>query len=204
MTTVSVTAGRTRWRRFGVMMFGVTLAALGLVLVTAKGVLAVSFSISGMPFTVTSPRLYGDGFEQFATLDHMPEGSPNADPETGLEKLLIVSAIDDAKLYGLCQAINLGGTNLVIRAGSESNPVTADRLIVDSDLITGDAEFNNISVGQDASTLTEVPGVTGPLGMFSQQAESVTIRNLKQNNYSTTAATFRLPNLNMGFKSSGC
>lgn len=199
----AVPIGRTCWRHFGVMMGIVTALAAALVLLTAKGVLAVSFAISGMPFTITSPRLHGLGFEQFATLDEMAPDSPNAG-DTGGQLILIVSAINTAELYGLCQSINLGGTNLVIRAGGASNPVTAERLVVDSDLIQGDAEFNRIDIGRDASTLDKVPGVKGPLGVFGQQADEVTIRNLKQNNYATTAATFRLPNLRMGFEDDGC
>ncbi|SDS38331.1 DUF6230 family protein [Actinoplanes derwentensis] len=200
---MGITVGHTRWRRFGVMMGIVIALAAALVLLTAKGVLAVSFAISGMPFTITSPRLHGLGFEQFAVLDEMAPDSPNAGSDGG-QKVLIVSAINTAELYGLCQAISLGGTNLVIRAGSEQNPVTAERLVVDSDLIQGNAEFSKIDIGQDASTLTRVPGVTGGLGVFGQQAEEVTIRNLRQNNYATTAVTFRLPNLWMGFDERGC
>ncbi|MEV6305738.1 DUF6230 family protein [Actinoplanes sp. NPDC051861] len=202
-TATVIPAGRTRWRRFGAMMGIVTALAAALVLLTGKGVLAVSFSISGMPFTVASPRLHGTGFEQFATLDEMAPDSPNAG-DTGGQMILIVSAINEAELYGLCQSINLGGTNLRITAGSDRIPVTARRLVVDSDLITGDAEFNKIDIGQDASTLNKVPGVNGGLGVFGQQADEVTITNLRQNNYATTAATFRLPNLRMEFSDRAC
>ncbi|HEU5332359.1 MAG TPA: DUF6230 family protein, partial [Actinocrinis sp.] len=75
---------------------------------------------------------------------------------------------------------------------------------VDSDQLSGDAQFTNIAIGQDASTLTEVPGVTGPLGDFGQQADHVTIDNLRQDNYATTAASFTLPGLSMSFSSNGC
>ncbi|MEU8664371.1 DUF6230 family protein [Actinoplanes philippinensis] len=40
--------------------------------------------------------------------------------------------------------------------------------------------------------------------MFGQQAEEVTLTNLRQNNYATTAARFYLPNLRMAFTSDGC
>ncbi|HWS36664.1 MAG TPA: DUF6230 family protein [Actinoplanes sp.] len=202
-TAIAAPVGQTRWRRFGVMMGIVFTVAAALILMTAKGVLAVSFQISGMPFTITSPRLHGLGFEQFAVLDELAPGSPNAGDE-GESRVVIVSAINSAKLYGLCQEIALGGTYLLIKAGSEQNPVTASRLVVDSTLIQGNAEFNNIDIGQDASTLNRVPGISGGLGVFGQQAEEVTIRNLRQENYATTAATFNLPNLWLGFSSSGC
>ncbi|BEL04798.1 DUF6230 family protein [Actinoplanes sichuanensis] len=195
--------GRTRWRRFATVMAGGLIATTGLVLLTGQGVLAVSFSISGMPFTVTSPKLHGYGFAQYAEIDNMAEGSPNAEPD-GPQKLVIVSAIRDATLDGLCQSIDLGGTNLRLTAGSAANPVKADTLVVDSDMITANADFKKIDIAKDASTLTQVPGRTGGIGVFGQEAEEVTLTNLRQNNWATTAVRFYLPNLSMSFSSNGC
>ncbi|GGN32196.1 hypothetical protein FHR83_005753 [Actinoplanes campanulatus] len=200
---MSSTYGRTRWRRFTAMLLGGLAGAAGLILLTGEGVLAASFSISGMPFTVTSPKLHGYGFAQYAEIDNMAPGSPN-EGDTGGQVLVIVSAIRDAELDGLCQSIALGGINLKITAGSPTDKVTADTLVVDSDVITANATFKTIDIGQDASTLDRVPGRKGAIGVFGQQAEEVTLTNLRQNNYATTAATFYLPNLRMAFTSDGC
>jgi len=178
-------------------------AAAIMVVLTAQGVLAASFSISGQPFTVTADELQGDGFEQFATLDSMPENSPNAG-DTGGQIVVVVSAIQTATLTNLCQSISLGGSFLKITAGDAGTPVRATTLVVDSDAISGEASFTNIDIGQDASTLTKVHGVTGNPGVFSQQADHVTIRSLRQNNFATTAAVFTLPHLNIAFTDSGC
>lgn len=195
--------GGIRWRRFGAMLV-VSGAMTGtLVVLTAEGALGVQFAISGIPFTVTATQLQGTGFEQFATLDNMVSGSPNAG-KTGGALVLMVSAIKTAQLTNLCQSISLGGEYLKITAGGGSNPVSADTLIVDSSQISGDASFTNMNIGQDASTLNEVPGVTGAKGLFSQQADTVTINNLRQTNYATTAGTFTLPGLSMAFSSTGC
>jgi Family of unknown function (DUF6230) len=195
--------GRTRWRRFTAVMVGGLAATAGLVLLTGQGVLAASFSISGMPFVVTSPKLHGYGFAQYAELDQMAPGSPN-EGDTGGQVLVIVSAVRDAELDGLCQSIELGGVYLKLTAGSATNKVKADTLVVDSDVISANAEFKAIDIGQDASTLNRVPGKTGAIGVFGQQAEEVTLTNLRQNNYATTAARFYLPNLRMVFSSDGC
>ena len=64
-------AGGVRWKRFGGMLALTGAVTAGLVALTASGVLAANFSISGMPFTVTATKLHGEGFEQFATLDQM-------------------------------------------------------------------------------------------------------------------------------------
>jgi Family of unknown function (DUF6230) len=195
--------GRVRWRRFAAMLLGSVAAATVLVVLTAQGALAASFSISGLPFTITASHLHGDGFEQYATLDHMVKGSPNAG-KTGGQVVVMVSAIGNADITNLCQSISLGGTNLKLTAGTDTNHVKATSMVVDSDSMSGDAEFGSIAIGQDASTLTAVPGATGAVGIFGQQARTVDIDHLRQNNYATTAASFTLPNLHLGFSSSGC
>jgi hypothetical protein len=201
--------GGVRWKRFGCMLGITTAVTAGLVALTGQGVLAANFSISGMPFTVTATHLHGDGFEQFATLDSMIPDSPN-EGDTGGQVVVIVSAIDKAELTKLCQSVSLGGMHLKITAGDAGTPVKADSLIVDSDLISGNTDFRNIDIGQDASTLDKVHDrrnggvVKGGEGVFSQQADSIDIDNLRQNNYATTASRFTLPHLRMTFTGDGC
>ncbi|MFG2606155.1 DUF6230 family protein [Streptomyces sp. NPDC048514] len=194
--------GRVRARRAAVMAVPATLVAAGLAVLTAQGALGVQFAISGMPFTVTATELNGTGFEQFGALDNMAEGSPNAG-DTGGQVLVVTSAIKNATLTKLCQSVDLGGTNLLIRAGGGKDKVSATDLTTDSTELSGDAAFGNIEIGNDASTLTKA-GVKGPIGVFSQQADTVRIANLRQTNYATTAGVFKLPGLKLGFSSSGC
>src|SRR5579875_712055 len=196
-------AGRVRLRRFAALMIPATLAGGAMVALTAQGVLAAQFSISGIPFIVTADQLKGTGFEQYGALDNTAPGSPNLS-DTGGQQLVMVSAIKTATLTNLCQSVNLGAVYLVLHAGTGSNPVKASDLVVDSDTLSGDASFTNIAIGQDASTLNEVPNVTGPLGDFGQQSDTVTISNLRQENYATTAASFTLPGLSMSFQNNGC
>ncbi|MEU5185323.1 DUF6230 family protein [Streptomyces longwoodensis] len=194
--------GRVRMRRAAVMAVPATLVAAGLAVLTAHGALGVQFAISGMPFTVTATDLTGTGFEQFGSLDNMAEGSPNAG-DTGGQVLVVTSAIKNATLTKLCQSVDLGGTNLKIQAGSGSQKVQATDLTTDSTELSGNASFDNIEIGNDASTLTKA-GVKGPIGVFSQQADTVHIANLRQVNYATTAGVFKLPGLKLSFSSSGC
>ncbi|MER7688096.1 DUF6230 family protein [Streptomyces sp. NPDC097610] len=194
--------GRVRLRRAAVMAVPATAVAVGLMILTAQGALGVQFAISGMPFTVTATELNGTGFEQFGNLDNMADGSPNAG-DTGGQVLVITSAIKNATLTKLCQSVDLGGTNLVITAGGGTDKVQATNLTTDSTELSGDAAFNNIEIGNDASTLDKA-GVQGNKGVFSQQADTVHIGNLRQTNYSTTAAVFKLPGLKLRFSDSGC
>jgi hypothetical protein len=194
--------GRVRLRRAAVMAVPATAAAAGLMLLTAEGALGVQFAISGMPFTVTATELDGKGFEQFGGLDEMAPGSPNAG-ETGGQVLVVVSAIKTATLTKLCQSVDLGGTNLLIKAGEGREKVKAENLTTDSTALSGNAAFDNIEIGNDASTLNKA-GVKGPLGVFSQQADTVFISDLRQTNYATTAVKFKLPGLKLSFSDKGC
>jgi len=188
--------GRVRWRRFAVIMVPALAAAGALVVLTAQSVIAVSFSISGTPFTVTATQLKGQGFEQFGILD---TSVLNNLPGHTNQIVLTANAIRSATLSHLCQSVTLGSLTLRITAGGGSQPVRATNLVVDADQLSGNASFGNIHIGQDASTLTEVPGVKGPAGDFAQQADTVTIDNLRQHAYATTAGTFTLPGFSLRF-----
>ena len=95
----------------------------------------------------------------------------------------------------------LGNWVLKITAGQGSTPVTADSLIIDANQLSGStASFSNINIGQDASTLNAVANVPqGAAGTFGQQASGVTIDNLQQVAYSTSAGTFTLPGFSLNF-----
>jgi len=188
--------GRVSWRRFAAITVPAAALAAVLVLLTAQSVLAVSFSISGTPFVVTARQLRGEGFEQFGVLD--TSVLPVLPGHTN-QIVLTANAIRKATLSHLCQAVTLGGLTLRITAGNGSTPVSATDLVVDADKLSGDVTFKNIQIGRDASTLNQVPGVTGPPGDFGQQATSVVINHLYQHAYATTAGTFTLPGFSLKF-----
>jgi hypothetical protein len=182
--------GQVRWRRFAILFVPAMAAAAVLIALTAEGVLAANISVSGSAFKVSASQLQGTGFEQFGGVVAGSNGSQHP---------VAISAIKSASLTNLCQSVSVGPLTLRITAGGGGNPATASNLIVDADQLSGDATFNNITIGQDAGTLSEVPGVSGPAGTFGQQADSVTIDNLRQNTWLTTAATFKLPGFGLGF-----
>jgi Family of unknown function (DUF6230) len=186
--------GRVKWKRFAIIAVPSAVVAAVLIGLTAQGAIGANISVSGQEFTVTADQLNGTGFEQFGSTvtqgnNHIP---------------VAVSAIHSAKLTDLCQAVSVGGITLLLRAGrSSGNPVVADNLIVDASQLSGNATFHNITIGQDAGTLTEDPGSTGTSGTFGEQADSITINNLVQHTWLTTAGTFTLPGLNLSVSTSG-
>ncbi|MBV9384230.1 MAG: cholesterol esterase [Streptosporangiaceae bacterium] len=183
--------GRVRWKRFAVIILPAAAIAAILIGLTAEGAIAANISVSGQQFLVTASSLNGTGFEQF--------GGQVTSSTAGTQPV-IVSAIRSATLASLCQQVTVGPLSLRLTAGGGTTPVSASNLIVDASSLAGSsATFHNIVIGQDAGTLTQDPGTAGTTGGFGEQASSVTIENLVQHTWLTTAGTFTLPGLSLGF-----
>jgi hypothetical protein len=181
-------AGRVKWRRFAVAILP-ALAVAGLLMgLTAEGAIAASISVSGQEFMVTAAQLTGSGFQQYpgqVTVDGA-DGSKTTVP-------VIVSIIHSATLTNMCQSVTVAGVTLRLTAGGGAAPVSASDLIVDAAKLNGNsASFQNVVIGADAGG-----------GTFGEQADDVIIANLRQDTWLTTAGTFTLPDLSLGF-GSGC
>ena len=195
--------GKVRYRRAAIPGLAALAVTGGLVMATAQGALGVQFAISGMPFVVTADHLHGQNFEQFGGLDNALDSKNPWLKSSNGQAVVMTSVIGDATITNLCQSVNLVGINLVIRAGNKGTPVHATNLILDSTDLSGDATFQNIQIGRDASNLSE-DQVVGNKYTFGQQADTVDIDNVRQDSYATTASTFSLPGLDMSFQSKGC
>lgn len=178
----------------------------------ARGLIAVSFAVSGTAFTVTADSVKsgavdgnGIGFYQFGVVDFAGNGAPNPQAE---------NIIPDATIENLCQSVTVGPLTLRITAGTGDRSVRASNLIIDaSSLSATTARFTNIKIGQDMGTFSnpalteptargEGPNVTTgkvPLGTFGQVADGVTLTGVRQVSKATQASSFTLPNLSLGF-----
>ncbi|WP_424215323.1 DUF6230 family protein [Streptomyces sp. BI20] len=182
-----------RWRRFAVLTVPAVAVTAGLGIALAQGALAASFAVSGQQFKVSAKSLEGEGFAQYGSVDANARG----------ELLPVaVTAIREAKLNSLCQSVVttlpvIGDISLNLTAGTK-NPVEASNLFVDATQLSGNAEFKNIEIGRDASTLDKGPTeAQGMQDLFSQQADTVKINDLQQVAWATNAGTFKLTGLNM-------
>ena len=209
-----LTIGRTRWRRvWPVFLPALAVVAL-LAALVARGVLAVSFAVSGQAVKVTADSVQsqgtdgnGIGFYQFGVADFTGGGSPVPQAE---------NIIPSASLANLCQSVSVGPLTLRITAGGGSTPATAADLIIDaSSLSAASATFNNIHIGQDMGTFSNPPltmpvargtgpnVTTGPVpvGTFGQTATGVTLSGVSQTALGVSATRFTLPGLSLGFGS---
>ena len=204
--------GRTRWRRVWFVLVPALAIVAAILALIAKGLIAVSFALSGTPFTVTANSVVsngvdsnGVGFYQFGVADFTGGGSPTPVAE---------NIIPSATLTNLCQSVSVGPLTLRITAGTGATPVTATNLIIDAtSLSAGTATFTNINIGQDMGTyanpaLTQPvargtgPNVTTgavPTGTFGQVASAVSLGTVHQTALGTQASTFSLPNLSLSF-----
>jgi hypothetical protein len=182
-------AGRTRWRRFAAFTVPAAAVAGFIVFGMANGAIAASFAVSGQQFKVAADKLEGDGFVQYGGVVKQKDGTTHP---------VAVSGIANAELTNLCQSVKVPGMPIVltINAGGNGKAATADNLLLDVTRLEGDATFTRIEIGRDASTLDKGMS-TGPEGSFGQQADHVTITDLQQVAWSTTAGTFTLNGLRM-------
>ncbi|RSS80315.1 cholesterol esterase [Streptomyces sp. WAC06614] len=182
-----------RWRRFAALTLPTVAVTAGLGIALAQGALAASFAVSGQQFKVSAKSLSGEGFAQYGSVD------VNARQEL---VPVAVTAIREAKLHSLCQSVVtslpiVGDISLNLTAGDKT-PVEASNLFVDATQLGGNAEFKNIEIGRDASTLDKGPAdAQGMQDLFGQQADSVTISDLRQTAWATNAGTFKLSGLEM-------
>ncbi|SCL27717.1 hypothetical protein GA0070624_3557 [Micromonospora rhizosphaerae] len=183
--------GRTRWRRFAAMMMPAAAVAGAILFGMTNGAIAASFAVSGQTFKTSASELRGKGFVQFGGAAQEIDGTKHP---------VAVTGIRDAQIFDLCQSVKAPGAPVVltITAGGDGRPATASDLLIDVESLEGDTTFGNINIGQDASTLKGGPdGAKGDPKAFGQQADSVTIRNLRQVARSTHAGTFNLTGLRL-------
>jgi hypothetical protein len=156
----------------------------------AQGAVPVSFSVSGSQFKISASQLEGTGFSQYAGVTNDTAGGQHS---------VAIANIKSATLADLCQSVvtdtPLGKVGVLIKAGGGGTPASASDLQIGMTDLQGDSSFSNIRIGVDASTVnTEAKGTAGD---FAQDADGVTISNLKQTAWSTQASVFTLTGMTL-------
>ncbi|MDJ1138401.1 DUF6230 family protein [Streptomyces iconiensis] len=196
----SLARGGTRWKRFAVVMVPSVAATAAIGVALSQGALAASFSVSGQQFKVTADKLDGQGFVQYGAIDTNKSG----------QKPVAVVGMNSAKIRNLCQSVVVpvpvfGDMSMKLTAGGKGSPqVEAKKLYIDADDLHTDATFNNIDIGVSVDKTTKGPGPSKgdkyAKDSFSQQADSVEFKDVKQRAWATTAGTFKLSGLHMSVK----
>ncbi|MFD7876315.1 DUF6230 family protein [Streptomyces sp. NPDC059766] len=190
--------GRTRWRRFAVVLLPSVGVCTALGIAMAQGALAASFLISGQRFQVTADKLTLRGLSIYPMVD--------VSKKHELVPVLVTGA-RHAEISGLCQAAELDlpvvGTYTLTLTGSGERPTEATNLFLDTTFETvGQANFRNIDIGIAQGEITKGPVDPGdrnsrffdPSG-FGQQASSATLTDVSVTLVAISAATFDVPGL---------
>jgi hypothetical protein len=191
----------TRSRTGRVLLAAVPVAVVSTLLMAgvANGAVPVSFAVSGSQFQIGASQLQGTGFSQYAGV---------APDTAGVDHQVAIANIASAKLSDLCQSVvtdtPLGKVGMLITAGGGGNPAAATDLQLGMTDLKGDADFGNIRIGVDASTVNTTH--KGAAGDFAQDADTVTIKNLQQTAWSTQASVFTLTGMHVQLTdgSKGC
>jgi len=213
---MSQTFGKTRWRRFAVVMVPTLVATAAVGMSVAQGALAASFSISGSQFKVSADTLTGQGFTQYGNVDvQVPSTSEPAGTKLNWVPVA-VSGFKHAEINNLCQSVAMqtpiGTYTLTIHAGQDpNNPVEADTLLMDmTDLKAQTAKFTDINIGVADSAVSDGP-IEGTVQKatpdgFAQEATSATLTGVQQTAWATSAGSFELNGMHLSVASgdNGC
>jgi hypothetical protein len=175
-----------------IVLAAVPVAIVSTVLMTgvAQGAVPVSFAVSGSQFQISASKLDGTGFSQYAGV---------APDTAGKEHQVAIANIKSATLSDLCQSVitdtPLGKAGILITAGGGDAPASASDLQIGMTDLQGDSEFSNIRIGVDASTVNTA--AKGSAGDFAQDADTISITDLKQTAWSTQASVFTLTGMHV-------
>jgi len=193
--------GRTSLKRLGIVMVPTVLAAGALTVLMAQGAIAVSFAISGQTAQMKIGELQGNGFAQYGSVD---KGA------SGTQTPVAVSAFKTATISnGLCQSVatNLGPLGTYTLTLTATGADASDLIIDMQSLKASEADFTNIDIGVDASTInTSAAGAQGTAGLFGQAADKAVLTNIQQVSNATSAGSFDLHGMSLSIakSSTGC
>jgi hypothetical protein len=195
MTSEKAT-GRVSWKRFAALMVPAGVLTGVLVALTAEGALATSFSVAGEPFTATASSVSGSGFVNYGD---------TLTTEDGAQHFVATNALRTATIKNFCMAIKIGPITTLMKAGGGATPVSGSDVAFIVKDFSGDGVMKNVVMGQDASTLSAVPGYRGTKGAFGMQASSVTLGGPAMHAREMAAGTITLPDFSMSVtRGGGC
>ncbi|MFD7232895.1 DUF6230 family protein [Streptomyces sp. NPDC059881] len=201
---MSHNSGRTRWRRFALVMVPSLLVTAALGLTMAQGALAASFLISGQKFKLSADRLAARGLSIYGMVDRTRKGDLVP---------VVVTGAKHVKIDGLCQSVVvpvpvLGPYTLRLTAAEQGGQAVAKDFYVDATTLEADqASLSDLDIGIAAGSLTEGEINRGdrkspffnPDGI-AQQAEEVVLTDVQYRAVAVSAATLSAPGLELRLK----
>ncbi|MFG2847860.1 DUF6230 family protein [Kitasatospora sp. NPDC048296] len=189
--------GRTRWKRFAVILLPCLAATAALVVGVAQNALGASFLISGEEFKLFAAELDGEGFSLYGTVDLTREHDPVP---------VMVTGFESATIRGLCQSavfpIPVLGT-FTLRLTGDKREATAKEFFIDSKTLTADqSTAHRLDIGVAAGALTKGEVSRGDRdsrffnpNSLAQQASSIKLTDVRVTAVAVAAGSFDVPGL---------
>lgn len=193
MSSVKV-SGRVSWKRFAALLVPAVAMSGTLVALTAKGALATSFSVSGEPFRATASAVSGTGYVHYGQ---------TLSTQDGKQHYVATNALRQADIKDFCMEIKAGPITTLLKAGGGEKPVSGTNVAFIVKDFGGNGVMKNIVMGQDASSLSAVPGYTGAEGDFGMQASSITLDGPAMQAREMAAGTISMPDFTMSVTRGG-
>ncbi|WP_419992623.1 DUF6230 family protein [Streptomyces boninensis] len=193
--------GRTDFRRSAAVAVPALLAVTAMGVMMAEGAMAATFAVSGTNFKVSSGKLSSDGLASYVDVDRSADGKGHP---------VSLLAMNNVKLSTICQSTKVktpvGTVVFRLQAGGDAGPVTADKLVIDADDLTGDSQFGSAQIGRDAASLNNVPGVKGKSGGFGLQVDDVNVKGVRSRAWTAMGGNFKLKGMriNLGLDGKEC
>ncbi|MFJ9442315.1 DUF6230 family protein, partial [Kitasatospora sp. NPDC101235] len=184
--------GRTRWKRFAVILLPCLAATAALVAGVAQNALAASFLISGEEFKLSADELRGEGFSLYGTVDLTREHDPVP---------VMVTGFESATIQGLCQSavfpIPVLGT-FTLRLTGGKRAATAKGFFIDAKHLAAarsSAQHLDIGVAAGAVTKGEISRGDRDSRFFNpdspaQQARSINLTGVGVTAVAVAASSF--------------
>lgn len=189
-------SGRVRWKRSACLLLPAAVLTGVLFALTAQGALATSFSVAGTPFMATATSVTGSGYVNY---------NQTLPLNNGTQVDVATNALRTATIKNFCMAIKMGPITTLLKAGSGATPVSGSNVAFLVKNFNANGEMQNIVMGQDASSLSAVPGRSGAAGAFGMQATGVTLTGAAMQAREMAAGTITLPGLSMSVtRGGGC
>ncbi|MEU0369763.1 DUF6230 family protein [Streptomyces sp. NPDC006283] len=195
--------GRTRWKRFVVVLGAGVTAAAALGIGMAQGALAASFFISGQKFQVGADTMRVRGLSIYGMVDVTKKGTLVPVAVTGMRS---------ARISGLCQSVVvpvpvLGPYTLRLTGGDRETTEAKNLFIDTTDLSVGQANLDDIDIGVAAGAVRKGPinpedrdsRFFDPNGV-AQQAVSAVLTDVEATAVAVSAGTMNVPDLRLRLK----
>ncbi|MFC6081693.1 DUF6230 family protein [Sphaerisporangium aureirubrum] len=189
--------GRVRWARFALVFVPGAVVIAMLVGAIMNGAIGAAFVVSNDKIKAAAAEVRQGPFSSYGGYVVNAEGDRIP---------VLVNNVTHLTAIDFCQSVVMStpvGPVTLRVTGGHDRPVVVKDLTTYEIMLAGDITYYGLEVGRDAATLDNVPGKSGPPGVFGQQGTSGVIKNFREVSWAVTAAMFNVPDAKLTVRRDG-